>query len=164
MGEIGEKEEQPRQPFFGRKEELVDEIRLDLDVVQDQKVHEPFREVRLLMEHADHCLLFNPDDARCHQRDGGGQANPLASETPFAEEIARAEQGDDGFLALIGNNRELNPPPLDVEDGLGGVALPEDDPPRPHLELGLRAIGGGENGLDVEGRRLLGFFAPARFG
>ena len=34
-----------------------------------------------------------------HDGDGGAHAERLTREAPFAEEITRAEHGDDGFLA-----------------------------------------------------------------
>ena len=46
---------------------------------------------------------------------------------PFAEELVRSKNGDDRFLALLGNDGELRLAFLDVEDRIARVALGKDD-------------------------------------
>lgn len=68
----------------------------------------------------------------------------------FADEVAGREQGDGGLLAAFGDDGEFGAAGLEVEDGVGGVPLGEED------LLGLEAYEmaaqprGGEEGDGVE--------------
>jgi hypothetical protein len=50
----------------------------------------------------------------------------LAGQASLAKEIARAQQGNHRFLALFGDDRELDFSFVDVENGVGWVALEVD--------------------------------------
>jgi len=81
----------------------------------------------LLVEHASHLVFFN--DEHGGGRDGGrcGHANGLAREAPFAKEIARSQNGHDGFFAGLIDDRKLHTTFLNVHDIGGGIALREDN-------------------------------------
>jgi len=49
----------------------------------------------------------------------------LACQATFAKEVTGLQNGDDRFLALFGDNRELELACLNVEDGVGRIALRE---------------------------------------
>ena len=63
-----------------------------------------------------------------HSRHGGGagHAHRLAGQASLAEEVAGAQKGDHCFLALFGDYRELDLAFLDIEEGIGWIALQED--------------------------------------
>ena len=50
----------------------------------------------------------------------------VPSRHPFAEELSFAENPDDGFLAVLGQDRDLDLALLDEEHRVGDVALAED--------------------------------------
>ena len=66
------------------------------------------------------------DRARGH-RGRRRQANRLAGERPLTEEVAGAQHPHDRLLAGLGQHRQLHAPVLNVEDGVGRIALREDD-------------------------------------
>src|SRR4029453_3309873 len=81
----------------------------------------------LLMKQPNH-LPFgnNKDPARGHRR-RPRQANRLAGERPLTEEVARAQYPHDRLLPSLGQHRQLDPPLLNVENGVGGSTLREND-------------------------------------
>jgi hypothetical protein len=50
----------------------------------------------------------------------------FAGQASLAKEIARAQQRNHRFLALLGDDRELDFAFVDIENGVGRVALQED--------------------------------------
>jgi hypothetical protein len=60
---------------------------------------------------------------------------PFADQTSFAAKIAGVEDADDRFLALIGQDRKLDLPVLNVKDGVRWRALAID----PNASLECRA-------------------------
>ena len=63
--------------------------------------------------------------ARCTAR-GGGHAKRLARQTALAEEAAFRQDGNHGFFATLGYNRELHLAALDVEHRIRRVPLRKD--------------------------------------
>ena len=59
----------------------------------------------------------------------------LAGKAPLADKVSAPEHRDHRFLALLGHDRELDLALLDIENGIGGLALPVDR----ILELVFRA-------------------------
>jgi hypothetical protein len=51
----------------------------------------------------------------------------MAIEASFAKELSRFQDSDHGFLALLGYHENLDPSLLNIEDGICGVSLREDD-------------------------------------
>jgi hypothetical protein len=73
-----------------------------------------------------------------------------SGQTTLADEISGFEERDDCFLTLIGNNCDFDPAFSNVEDGIRGLALAEDDLTPPVLGDGDSAIRLGEKCLRVE--------------
>src|SRR5579862_856037 len=89
-------------------------------------------ECRFLMDHADDSRFLQPrDDGVRHGRDCRDTPR-LPGKTSLAEELVRSKNGDDGFLALLGNNGELHFALLDVKDRICRVSLRKD-----HLVLAV---------------------------
>ena len=57
---------------------------------------------------------------------GAGHALKLAGQASFAKEVARPQDGNNGFLAVLRDDRELDLAFLDIENSVGRVALQED--------------------------------------
>ena len=51
----------------------------------------------------------------------------MAIEASFAEELSGLHDSDHGFLALLGDNENLDPSLLDIENSIRGVALRKND-------------------------------------
>ena len=52
----------------------------------------------------------------------------MAIEASFAEELSGLHDSDHGFLALLGDDENLDPSLLDIENSIRGVALRETRP------------------------------------
>ena len=127
LAEVGKQQEEARKPPLARIEQLVDQIRFELNIPRQQESHEHLGKGGLIAEHANHGLLFDFEDRRLRERDGRGHVQWLARQASLAEEVARAQYRDDSFLALLGYHAELDLAALDIEDAIGGIALPKDD-------------------------------------
>jgi hypothetical protein len=97
---------------------------------------EPFGEIRLGAERPHHGGLVHTGDERALQRPRGRNAPRTSGQTTFADKISRLEECDDRFLALRGDDRNLDPAFSDVEDGIRRVTLGEDG-----LTLGVSGYG-----------------------
>src|SRR6476660_3045035 len=106
-------------------EQLIDEIRLELNIAGEQECHEHFRESRLLVKHTDHRLLLNPYNDRVRHGGSRGYMQRLTGKASFAKKIARARHRDDPLLAVLGYHGKLHVALFDVEDCIGGVSLQE---------------------------------------
>ncbi len=106
----------------------------------------------LVMEDADHLDLAHPHDFTFGHRPGRRQAQRLANQAAFAEEFTLAEDGDHGFLALVGLDHDLDSAFLHVEDRVRGVRLCEDDGVLGVLGNCAPMIDGGEKHLCIKGR------------
>ena len=47
----------------------------------------------------------------------------MAGQRPLTEEVAGAQDSHDGFFAGLGQHRQLDAPVLNIENGIGRVAL-----------------------------------------
>ena len=119
LAEIRQEKQRAGQALFARVEELVDEVLLDPAVAGQQMGGEQLAEGRLVMQDADHLGLRHPHHFALDHGPGGRQAQRLADQAALAEELARPEQRDHRFLALLGRDDDLDPALLDVEDGVG---------------------------------------------
>ena len=82
---------------------------------------------RLAMDDVDDGRFFQPHDDAVRHRPDRRDALRLTGQASLAEEFIRSENGDDRFLALLGNDGDLRLAFLDVEDRVGGIALREND-------------------------------------
>ena len=85
-------------------------------------------------------------------RNSRRHAQWLAGKAALAKEIADAQGGEDRFLALLGQDPELDPALLDVEDGIGRVPLGKDDLPPVQLGPGFSGADLGQKQLGIESR------------
>ena len=88
--------------------------------------HEQFRDLVLLVKHMLHQRLLDPEETAICDRYSGCHAQHLACKASLAEEVARAQCGDNRFFVLFGNNRELHLALSNIEYGLRGLSLIED--------------------------------------
>ena len=51
----------------------------------------------------------------------------MTIEASFAKELSRFQNSDHGFLALLGDNENLDPSLLNIENGICGVSLLKND-------------------------------------
>ena len=121
-----EEQEGAGETLFAGVEELIDEILFDADISGEHEGDEAIGEFVFGVKDANHLGFF--DDERGGGSDGGGgsDADGLAGEAAFAEEIARPQDGDDGFFASFVDDGEPDSALLDVEDVSARVALRED--------------------------------------
>jgi len=108
-------------------EQLIEQVRLDPAVAGQQMSREQLAEGRLVMKDADHLGLAHSHGLAFDHRLGRRQTQRLADQATLAEEFTWTKEGDDGFLALLGLDHELDLAFLDVKDRSGRVALSEDD-------------------------------------
>ncbi len=102
------------------------------------------------MEDAHDGRLLEPHDDAVRQCRDRRQAPWLSRQGTLAEEIPLAVNGDDGFLALVGDDGDLDLAVLDIKDGFRRISLGEDDLAFPIFRQGPPAIHGGEKELGVE--------------
>src|SRR4029453_11644274 len=81
----------------------------------------------LLMKQPNHLPFGNNKDPARGHRGRRRQANRLAGERPLTEEVARAQYPHDRLLPSLGQHRQLDAALLNVENGVGGSALREND-------------------------------------
>src|SRR4029453_19221537 len=81
----------------------------------------------LLVKQPNHLPSGNVKDPARGHRGRRRQANRLAGERPLTEEVARAQYPHDRLLPSLGQHRQLDPPLLNVENGVGGSTLREND-------------------------------------
>jgi hypothetical protein len=74
----------------------------------------------------------------------------LGDQTAFAEKVPLAKQGYYRFPALLGGHDNFDLAPQNVEDGVGGVSLRENDAFAPILKFGSAAARGREEQVRVK--------------
>ena len=127
LAEVRQQQKDSGKSFLTRIEQLIDQVCFDADGPAQKMRNEHFGECRFLVNHPDNSRLFQPrDDGVRHDRDRRDTLH-LPSEASFAEELIRSKNGDDRFLALLGNDGELRLAFLNVEDRIARVALGKDD-------------------------------------
>ena len=78
------------------------------------------------MEHAIHLVFPNDEYRGRHNRDGGRHTDGLARKAAFPGKITGPQNRHNGFFPGLINHRELHAAFLNVQDLIGGIALPED--------------------------------------
>src|SRR5882757_4112769 len=168
LTEIRKNEQRTCKALFARVEELVDEVLLDPAVAGQQVGHEQLAKRRLGMQNTDHLGLADPHHFALDHSACCGQAQRLADQAAFAEEVARPEDRDHRFLALLGRDNDLDLALLDVENGLSRARLQEDDVFLAIVGHRAAATHRGEKRLRIKGGLTVGLsvvfhsHAPAR--
>src|SRR5580704_8058006 len=80
-----------------------------------------------------HFPLIDPHDRTVGHCCGACHAPRLACQASLAKEVISAQDSDDGFFAVPGNDRELDPSFPEIENGVCDVTLSE-------YSLALRVI------------------------
>src|SRR5216683_2750399 len=88
---------------------------------------EPLREIRLLVEQADHGCFLQPHDRASLNCGGRRHAPGLTSQAPLAKEIADPKNCDNGFFSLLGKYGQRHSAFLDVENSIRGLLLRKDN-------------------------------------
>src|SRR6516165_11487812 len=96
--------------------------------------------MRLVAEHPHHGALIHSGNYGVLQRHGSRNVPRPSSQTTLADKISGFEEGDDCFLTLIRHNCDFDPAFSNVEDGIRGLALGEDD-------LILLVLGDGDSAI-----------------
>jgi len=104
----------------------------------------------LFPQHTEHGLFLKPHNHRRLRSLYRGNANLLPCKTGFAKETAWLEQGDDGLFSLLGYDRQLHFPLLEVEHRIPRIALGEDDLILGRLEDGSPLSDLREEGVGVK--------------
>src|SRR5688572_30940905 len=89
-------------------------------------LEEQLGEGRLVVKHADHAPFLQSHDRALGHRYGFCHPYRMSSEAGFPEEVAGAEYCDNGFFALIGYDRKLDPALANIKDSVRRIALRED--------------------------------------
>jgi hypothetical protein len=121
-----QQQENPGQALLDGVEKLVDQILFKSNVAGKQVREEQFRDAVLLVEQTRHQRLLDPVNSAIAHGDSGREAQRLAGQASFAEELVVAQNADDRFLALVGCHRELHLALVEIPDGIRRVSLHED--------------------------------------
>src|SRR6266545_7141787 len=116
---------------------------------------EQFRDFVLLVKHAQHQQLLDPEEIAICNRCSRCHAQRLTCEASLAEKLAGAQRGDDRFLALLGYNRELHLALSKIEYAIRGLSLIEDAALRAVFRNGLPAGDSSERGFPIDRRAFL---------
>ena len=102
---------------------LIDEVCFDADGPIQKMGNEHLGERWFLMDDIDNSRLFQSHDHGFRHGRGRRYALGLPGEASFTDEFVRPKNCDDGFPALLRNDRELRLAFLDVEDRIARVPL-----------------------------------------
>jgi hypothetical protein len=139
---------------------LVDQILFDSTVASQQIRHEQLRKVSLIMKCSDHRRFGDAGDQAFIHRRRCCDAQPVAIQASFAKKMAGSQDGDYGFLALLGNHRKLELAFLDVENRIRDFALRENDLILLIFGYRFSLADLGEEFLGIKGPALLRHNAP----
>jgi hypothetical protein len=84
------------------------------------------RKGRLLLKQTGRFSFFNSHDRALSHGRRTGHAHSLIRQASLTKEVAGLQDGHYRLLALFGNNRELDLAFVDIENGVGRVALEKD--------------------------------------
>jgi len=122
--ELRHQQENACQTPFAGVEELVDEVCLGSHAAGQQKFQEQVRKLVLLVHYANHLFPAYLQCGAGGDRLGRGQTQPVRRrERLFSHKIACRKERDGGFLASLGDHRDLCAAILEIEDGIRRVSL-----------------------------------------
>ena len=127
LAEICKEKKEAGEALFARIEELVDEVLFNSAVPSQKIRHEKLGKFWLIMHGSDHGAFFDARNQAFIQRYRRCHPQRMAIETAFAEKVTGSKDTDDRFLAMLGNDGELDLALLDVENSVAGFPLCEDD-------------------------------------
>jgi hypothetical protein len=127
LAEICQQKQQSGQPLLAGIEQLIDQILFNPAVPGQQIRHEYFGKFRLVVKGGEHRRLGNYRDQAFLHRRRRRDAERMAIQAALAKKLPGFEDPDNRFLALCGNDDDLQPAFLNVENRICHVALGEDD-------------------------------------
>ena len=99
------------------------QIFLDPPVPLQEIGHEQLGKVRLVVNGGDHGRFGNSRDHAFFHRGGRRDAEGVPIQAPFAKKAAGSKDCDDRFLALLGDDGELELAFLEIKDRIRDIAL-----------------------------------------
>src|ERR1700733_3533712 len=102
IAEICQQQQKPRQPFFGRVEELINQVFLNTVFPCQDMRHKHLRERWFVLKKSLDFMLANSHDRAFAHRNSRRQPLWLPDQTSFSQELICTKQRDHGFLALLG--------------------------------------------------------------
>lgn len=81
----------------------------------------------LIMNNFDHSRFLQPHDLGVRQCPGCCQPPRLSRQASFSEKLVGLQNGNNGFLAFLGNHCDLDLAALDVEHRIRRIALRKDN-------------------------------------
>src|ERR1700731_2844779 len=127
LAEICKEEEKAGGAPFAGIEQLVDQVRFNATAPRQQVRHEQLRKPLLIVNGCDHGrLLYASDQAfiECPRR---CDVEWMAVQTSFAQELTWSQNCNHRFLALLGNDGELDLAFLNVKNRVRDLSLREND-------------------------------------
>src|SRR6476620_6664411 len=121
-----EQKKKAGESLLARIKKLVDQVLFNPAVPCQEIRHEQLGKFRLGTQGSKHRFLGDGGDHTFFHRRRGRDAQWMPIEAPLAEELARFQNLDHRFLALLGQDSELDPTFLNVKDRIRHVSLPED--------------------------------------
>src|SRR6187455_2162500 len=104
-------------------EELIAEILFEIDIADQKRGDQLFRQVRLSQECTGHRLFFNAEECGWRYCSRRADAYRLSDKCAFTEKIASGKHADDGFLSAGGNDRHFDLSTLNQVNGVGWTPL-----------------------------------------
>jgi hypothetical protein len=109
------------------------------------------------MEDADNGPLFQSQNLAFRHCRSRRHAPRLPGQATFAAEFIRPQDGDDGFLPLLGNDGDFDLAALNEENRISRIALPVDNLICPVFGFGSSAVHFREKHFRVETEASFGF-------
>jgi hypothetical protein len=125
LSEMREQKEKAREPLLARIEQLVDQILFNPAVPGQEIRHEHLGKLWLVMKKGNHGLPRDRGNQAPLDRRGGSDTKRMTVKATLAEELTGLQNRDYRFLALLGQDSELDPPLLNVKYCIGGISLRE---------------------------------------
>jgi hypothetical protein len=123
---VGQQQQRASKALFARIEQLIDEILFRAHRARQEVSDELFGKGGFFVKRKNHEPLLDAHDLAVDHRGRGRISLQLAGQTPFAKEFVPPQNGDHGFLTVLGANGDLHLALLYVEHGVGRIALDKD--------------------------------------
>src|SRR5260370_31228958 len=127
LAEIRKQKKKSGETLFARIKQLVDQVLFNSTVPSQQIRHEQFGKLCLIMNGGDHGRLLYASNHGFIERPRGCHAQRMAIQTSFAEKMPGSQDCNHRFLALLGNDGEVDLALLDVKNGVGDLPLRENN-------------------------------------
>ena len=123
LAEIRQEKEKSGEALFARIEQLIDQVFFNATAPSQQIGHEQLGKSRLIVDGRDHGRLVQASDHAFIDRSRCPDAQRMAIQASFAKKLAGSQDRNDRFLALLGNDGELDLALLDIKDRFRNLTL-----------------------------------------